>query len=211
MPPRPPSPDDASRPVRSRGRPRDPEVEARILDAAMAQLAAGGYASLTIEGVASEAGVTRPTLYRRWPTKAHLAVDAVLRHLGGARPGKVTGDTRADLRRGVATLARAFQGPLGQALPGLVAALEEEPDLATRFLDEILRPRRESMAEILRQGIALGDVRADLDLELVLDLLAAPFYYRALFHHGPIGKGLAEATATLVWDAIRAQPRPRRA
>ncbi len=187
---------------RGPGRPRDPDIDARVLDAALHLLERDGYAVLTIERVATKAGVSRPTVYRRWPSKAHLLLDAVERSLGGARPGVASADTKRALLQGVSTLGRAFEGALGRALPAFVAELAQDDELAQQFVDRILRPRRASMAEVLRHGMESGVLDPHLDVEVVLDLLAGPLYYRALFRHAPASLATVRAVVELVWKGI---------
>jgi AcrR family transcriptional regulator len=188
------------------GRPRDAAIDARVLEATLEILRREGYARLTIDHVAAEAGVARPTVYRRWPSKAHLLLDAVASALGGLRPGVSTGHAEHDLTAGVTTLSRAFEGVLGETLPALVAELSTSPELASAFVDVVLAPRRASMAQVLRDGIERGEVRPDIDVEVVLDLLAGPLYYRAIFRHAKPSRAAARAIVETVWRSIARPP-----
>lgn len=192
---------------RTAGRPRDSRIDEAVRTAVLELLVEGGYGAVSIEAVAARAGVGRPTIYRRWNGKPHLVVDAIV-HTMGSAPAPNTGSTRADLLAGVATLTRAFAGPVGRALPGLVGDLAGDPELARVFREQVFAVRRGSMATALARGVARGDLRPDLDVELVLDLLAAPLYYRALFGHAPLEPSTAESVVDLVLAAV-APPVPR--
>ena len=196
------NPTKTARPARSAGRPRSTDCDRSIRAATLELLVEHGFADLTIEGIAARAGCGKATVYRRWPSKAYLLLDAVAAALGGLRPGVSTGDTGPDLAAGVATLSRAFEGTLGETLPALVAELAGNPELSNAFIELVLAPRRASMAKVLRDGMARGEIRPDIDVEVVLDLLAAPLYYRAIFRHAAPNRAAARAIVETVWRGI---------
>jgi hypothetical protein len=100
----------------------------------------------------------------------------------------------------VGTLLRAFVGPLGQALAGLASDMAQDAALASIIRREVLAPRRKSMREAFERARARGEVRDDFDVELVLDMLTGPFYFRTLFGHGPITR---ETTRLIVQYVLR--------
>jgi len=167
------------------GRPRDESIDAKVVAAVLRLLKTRGYGAVTIASIARRVRTARTNLYRRWPSKRHLVAYAVVSEMG-ARPAADTGTLRADLEAAVQTLMRAFAGPLGQALPGLVADMAQDPELAAIIRDEVLGARRKSMRQAFERASARGEIRGDLEIELLLDMLTAPFYYRALFGHAPI-------------------------
>lgn len=184
------------------GRPRDPHIDATVRAATLDLLARVGYANLTIGAVARAAGVTRPALYRRWPSKRHLVIATIMATIG-LEPTPNTGDLRNDLLSGINTIKTALAGtPFGQALPALIADLSHAEDLREPFLRDIFAARRATTAAALAAAIECGAVRADIDMEFVLDALAAPLYYRAFFGHGPIDDTLVEQTVDMVLAAI---------
>lgn len=150
----------------------------------------GGYRAVTLEGIARRVKRARTSLYRRWPSKRHLVAYSVLSEMG-ARPAADTGTLRGDLRAVVGTLQRAFAGPLRPALPGLLADMAHDAELADIIRREVLETRRRSMRTAFARAAARGEARADLELELLLDMLTGPFYYRALFGHAPISRRMA--------------------
>ena len=176
--------------ISGRGRPKNESIDVEVVDAVLNRLRVGGYRGVTIEGVARQVKRARTSLYRRWPSKRHLVADAVVAQLG-SQPAPDTGSLRKDLKAAVATLLTAFTGTLGKALPGLVADMALDPLLARVIREKVLAPRRRSIRAAFERGIARGECVRGFDLDVLIDMLTGPFYFRALFGHLP-------ATAILV-------------
>jgi AcrR family transcriptional regulator len=192
--------DETSR--RTAGRQRDPEIDAAVTAATLAVLGEVGYAKLSIGAVATRAQVYRPAIYRRWPSKQHLVTDAIASTIG-VTPTPDTGDLRADLISGIATIADGFaDGALGRVLLAVIADLPADPGLQAQFFDRVFHPRRETTRTTLERAIERGLVKPDIDMDFVLDALAAPIYFRALFQHAPLDRRLVEETVDLVLAAI---------
>jgi AcrR family transcriptional regulator len=187
------------------GRPRDERVDAEVVSAVLTALRSGGYGAVTIDGIARKVKRARTTIYRRWPSKRHLVAYAVVSEMGD-NPAADTGILREDLEAAVATLLNAFGGPLGQALPGLVADMARDEELAETIRREVLAARRNSMREAFARARARKEVRTDLDVELVLDMLTGPFYYRTLFGHAPITRRMTRDIVEYVLRVVE----PRR-
>ncbi|TDC22980.1 TetR/AcrR family transcriptional regulator [Streptomyces sp. 8K308] len=184
------------------GRPRDERIDAAVPRAVLELLNESGYGRLTLEAVANRAGTSKPALRRRWRSRQHLVVDALATTIG-TEPTPDTGCTHCDLIAGIGTLTRAFTTEVSRrALPALVADLADDPELASAFLDRFFHPRRASTAQALRRGIDRGDIRPDADVDLLLDMLAATTYYRALFDHLPITEDLAEQVVDIVLSGV---------
>lgn len=197
-----PTTDDGHGNRPGRGRPRDPRIDEAIRRATLDVLSERGYSGLTLEDVAARAGTNTPALRRRWRSRQHLIVSALLDRLGAA-PTPDTGCTRCDLIEGIGSLSPSFGDEIGRAvLPALVADLALDPELEKEFFDRLFHPRRASSEAALRRGIERGDIRADIDVPLILDMLAAPIYYRMLFGHLPVTPTLAEDVVTVVMDGI---------
>ncbi|GAA5162412.1 MULTISPECIES: TetR/AcrR family transcriptional regulator [Amycolatopsis] len=191
------------------GRPRDDRIDSAVRQATVDILNEVGYANLTLEAVASKAGTSKPALRRRWASRRHLVVDALVATVG-ATPTPDTGCTHCDLVAGIQTLTDAFTTRIGRrALPALVADLADDPELAELFLDKYFHTRRASTAEALRRGVERGDLNPDVDVDLVLDMLASTTYYRVLFGHLPVTPRLAEQVVDVVLTGV-ATPRLRR-
>lgn len=172
-------------PEQSLGRPRDERIDTEVVSAVLNALRSGDYRAVTIDGIARKVKRARTSIYRRWPSKRHLVAYAVLNEMGD-NPASDTGTLRGDLEATVETLRNAFAGPLGRALPGLVADMAQDAELAETIRREVLAARRKSMREAFARAKARGDIRGDLDMELVLDILTGPFYFRTLFGHAPV-------------------------
>jgi AcrR family transcriptional regulator len=190
------------------GRPRDERIDTEVVSAVLAALRVGGYSAVTIDGIARKVKRARTSIYRRWPSKRHLVVYAVLSEMGD-NPAPDTGALRTDLEAVAESLLNAFAGPLGQALAGLVADMAEDAELAGTIRQEVLATRRKSMREALLRATARGEIRPDLDIELALDMLTGPFYFRTLFGHAPLSRRMTREIVDYVLRAIATAKRPR--
>jgi AcrR family transcriptional regulator len=203
-PDRVPSVPVAVAPNRKRGRPRSVEADAAIQAAVISLLEEVGYTGLRIDDAAERAGVSKTTIYRRWPTKAALVVD-VLRALKAEQiPMPETGEFEQDLRALVYDLYASLNGTsLGRALAGLLAEKHADPELAAA-IEQLWTVRQSMVAAVLRRGVATGQVRKDLDVPTLLEFLAAPAYYRLLITGQPLDRRSAKRHA----DALVAATRP---
>jgi AcrR family transcriptional regulator len=180
------------------GRPRDTRIDNSVLTATIELLEDVGYADLTLEAIATRAGTTKPAIRRRWPSRQHLVVDA-LAHTMGTDPTPDRGCTHCDLIVGIDSLSQAFTGGIAQrALPPLVADLATNPELERSFLNRLFHPRRASTAEAIRRGIDRGDLKPEVNIDLLLDMLAAVTYYRLLYRHLPVTADLSEQIVRMV-------------
>lgn len=150
-----------------------------------------------MEGIARKIRRARASLYRRWPSKRHLVAYAVVTALG-ANPSPDTGSLRVDLMRAVETLVIAFQGALGPALAGLVGEMADDRVLARTIRKEVLAKRRRSIRAAFQRGIKRGEIRADVNIELMMDMLTAPFYFRTLFGHVKLSPMMIEAVVDTI-------------
>ena len=173
----------------ARGRPRNEKIDRAVVAAVLEVLRTRGYRAVTMLGIARKVKRARASIYRRWPGKPYLVADCLVSTMG-ASPAPDTGSLRGDLRAAVGTFQRAFSGPLKHALPGLVADMAQDPELAEAVRRQVLAPRRKSMRDALDRARARGEARRSLDTELLLDLLAGPFYFRTLFGHGRVDRRL---------------------
>jgi AcrR family transcriptional regulator len=193
----------ASTADRARGRPKNPCIDAEVVAAVLEGLRLRGYRGVTIDGIARQVMRARTSLYRRWPSKRHLVADAVVAELG-AQPAPDTGSLRKDLKAAVGTLLTAFGGTMGKALPGLVADMALDPALARMIREKVLVARRRSICAAFERGMARGESGRGFDIEVLIDMLTAPFYFRALFGHLPS----TPATVNTVVDYVLSIVRP---
>jgi AcrR family transcriptional regulator len=185
--------------ARPSGRPLDEAVNVAILRAATRLLVQQGYARMSIAGVAEAAGVGRPAIYRRYRDKAEL-VHAAIEYMRTQVPAPDTGDTRKDLMAHLETARRQFDMSLAGTL---LVEQRKHPDLLDRFRERMIAPRTNEIAEALRRGIARGEVRSDLDVDLAAEAIMGSF----LFHSLAIGqpqKGWAARVVETLWPAFAA-------
>ncbi len=165
---------------KERGRPRSPEVNRSILHAAMRVMARSGYAGMSIEEVAAEAGVSRPTIYLRYPDKAELATAALASHRDRGRPAE-SGDTHADLVARLRHFRRGVERPFGMAMIGSVLAEEHAtPELLMLFRERVVEPRRDELREVLEHARKRGELREGVDAEAAVNMLVGSYYAKYL-------------------------------
>lgn len=165
------------------GRPRNPLIDDAVLDATVEVLSEVGYARLTIEAVARYAGTTKPSIYRRWPTRQHLVLEALAKRLGDGKPAPDKGCVACDLADCLTQFTTACRRVPPDVLASLLADCAERPDLRARIITELVEPPRRAVGEVLARAQERGDLRADLDRGLVIDLLCSLAHYRALLGH----------------------------
>jgi AcrR family transcriptional regulator len=186
-----------------RGRPKNQRIDADVVQAVLESLMHTDYREVSIAGIAKSVKRARTSLYRRWPSTRHLIAYAVLTTLG-KQPAPDTGSVREDLACAVDTLRRGFSGPLGRALPGLVADMAHDRALLAMISRTVLAPRRASIRSALLRGVARGEIRRSKDLDVLIDLLIAPFYFRALLGQGSINRGFMHSVVDHVLRAAGA-------
>jgi len=166
------------------GRPRSAAADASIVRATLELLLEGGYRGLTMEQVRARAGVGKATLYRRYASKQELVAEAV-RHLNQPLELPDTGSVRTDfLAVARSAQAGAERVEFATFVPRLLVESVGDQDMHAIFYENLVAPRRAVMAEVLRRGVARGQLREDLDIELAIDVLTGPWVYRLLISGG---------------------------
>jgi AcrR family transcriptional regulator len=181
------------------GRPRDARADRAILEATLELIAELGVYGFRTEDVAARAGVGKGAIYRRYRSKDELATAAIAAVVSEEIAVPDTGSTRADLLVLMREAVDLYRGALaGRLMPNLIGAMAQKPELARSVRDGFLAGRRAALAEVLRRGVERGDLRRDVDLELALDVLGGPLFYRLLVTGGAIDEQLAEGVADLI-------------
>lgn len=202
---------ETSNQVRRPGRPRDAARDRAILDAVLRILSFDGYAGLTIEAVAVSAGVGRPTIYRRWPSKPALVVAALVDSSRLALPVPDTGSVRQDLIELQRHRAELMSSPDSRRITaGLVADLANDAELAEIYVTDYLAPRRDAVWQVLQRGVERGELDDDIDFAFVYDLLAGPFFMRAVVWGQPLPADAAEQTVDVILTVFGAGARDAR-
>ena len=187
--------------MRSRGRPRNPATDRAILTTALAVIAEQGYTNLALTEVAKRAGVSTATLYRRWPSKAPLVLDA-LRTLILTIALPDMGDTKLDLTMFLTERIQTLSSPLlAQLIPALTAEAQRDRAFAELFWS-LQAPVRQQAFTLFDRGIARGDLPVTLDRELALDLLIGPITFRQFVGGAPLYPQLAPSIVEGVLHGI---------
>jgi AcrR family transcriptional regulator len=174
------------KPVVSRGRPRSEKARKAILRAARELLREGGPAAVTMEGVAARAGVGKPTVYRWWPDRHAVAMAALMEGEAEAAPSRAPRSALQALRRQLATIAERFATPTGRHVTTMIAASDSETEFSKAFRNHFVLARRVEGRVLLEQAIREKEVRRELDVEVALDLLYGPLFFRLLMGHAPL-------------------------
>jgi len=188
--------------ARGRGRPRDEIARKRILQAALQLMEEAGFAQVTAEAIAERAGASKATLYRWWPNKAAIVIEAFREAVEPELPFPDTGSFRDDIQTQVRNFARVLSGRGGKMLRAFIVAAHSDPEVATAFRSIWSDPRRAEAKAMLRRSRRRGQLRKDADLDLVLDALYGPLYYRFLVKNEAPAQKYAEALADLVLQGL---------
>jgi AcrR family transcriptional regulator len=178
------------------GRPRNPDIDGAILDAAVDVLSEVGYARLTIEAVARRAETTKPSVYRRWRGRQHLVLAALARGHDNDKPAPDSGCVVCDLTDCLDLFTTTCRRMPPDVLASLLTDCAAEPDLRANVMATLFEPARRTADEVLVSAQKRGDLRADLDRGLAVDLLGSLVHYRALFGHAPTDRAEVEAAVT---------------
>jgi AcrR family transcriptional regulator len=174
------------------------------LDATLELLVESGFSALTVEGVATRARVGKATIYRRWPSKLHLVIEAFsqLPGLVEVDTGNVVDDLEKMLRNYVQLLDST---PLARVIPSLVGERAHNPELSELF-DPILKERRQPIIRALERAVRRGDVRSDLDLNLTADMIFGPIAVRLFFTGTRINPRIVGPVIEAVLKGITPRP-----
>jgi AcrR family transcriptional regulator len=188
-----------------RGRPRSERARKAILEAASELLLARGLSAVSMDAVAERAGVSKATIYRWWPTKETLALDALYTEWAAARPHpRDTGSLRGDLLSLLRPWARlAGSRPYGRVVAALLTEAQTDPAFAAEYRERFVEPRRQQAREIFRRAIERGEIPADTKVEVALDLLYGPLYHRLLHGHAPLNDRFVREVIDMVLDGVR--------
>jgi AcrR family transcriptional regulator len=180
--------------ARGRGRPRSEKAQKAILAAAIDLLLEHGLHAMSMDAVAERAGVSKATIYRWWPSKELLALDALATEWQVTAPDATrdTGSLRGDLLARLRPWLRQLRDkPYGRVVAGLVATAQADAEFAGLYLERFVRPRRDALRPVLLRAIERGEIPANIELEVALDLIYGPIYHRMLHSHAPLDERFA--------------------
>jgi AcrR family transcriptional regulator len=179
----------ASRP----GRPRSEQARRATLDATSELLLEQGLAGASMDAVAERAGVSKATIYRWWPSKEALALEAVYRAWSAGEPPQPdTGSLRGDLRAILLPWARRLRGrPYGRVIAAFVTEAHNNPTFEEQYRTRFIEPRRQQGRAAFARAAARGEIPSGTNVNLALDMLYGPIYHRLLHRHAPLSDRFA--------------------
>lgn len=183
-----------------RGRPRSETSRTAILAATRELLAEQDLSTISMDAVAVRAGASKATIYRWWPSKELLALDALFSEWAPARPhprdtGSLVGDLLALMRPWARQLAAK---PYGRVIAGLITKAQSDTEFAEEYRARFVQPRREQARAIFARAIDRGEIPVNTDIEVAIDLLYGPFYHRLLHGHAKLTDRFTRATVAYV-------------
>lgn len=188
-----------------KGRPRSEKTEKAILSAAYKLLMEDGFQSVTVESIAKEAGVSKATIYKWWPNKAAVVADSFFAAAQERIRTPDTGSLEKDLLLQLGNLNDFLKTDKGRVITELIAQGQFDADVAGAYRTRYFAPRRLAAQEILQRGLERGELRKDLDLELGIDLIFAPLFYRMLVTGAETDPDFIKNTVSCVLAGIKAQ------
>ena len=187
----------------ARGRPRSSDADRAILTAAVGLLGERGLAAMSIEEVAARAGVGKATIYRRWPSKGLLALDAFVVSFRAEQPLPDTGSLRGDLLSALRSWVRAVtETPAGRLLASLIGEAQHDPELHAAWRDRVLEPLRAQHRIMLSRAAARGEIPPSTDVEVVLDLFFGAAQHRLLLGHLPMTEEFIVSVVVVILGGI---------
>src|SRR5258705_7953580 len=184
------------------GRPRSEICRRRILAAADSLLTRDGFAGTSVDDIAAAAGVSKATIYRWWPNKAAVVMEALLEAIEADFKAAADGDAEEDLIARIRRTIALFRSPKGRMLASLIGEAQFDPELAEAYRQRLLGPRRAGLRAALERAVAAGALRPG-DLELAIDIVYGPLYARLLLGHAPLDDGFERDFPAIALAALR--------
>ncbi|MGA7925220.1 MAG: TetR/AcrR family transcriptional regulator [Candidatus Sulfotelmatobacter sp.] len=188
---------------RSPGRPRSEQARLAILGSALKLLGENGFSALTIEAVAAHASVGKATVYRWWPNKAAMIADAFASSTSRKLHFPDTGSVYTDMSQQMRQVVKIFRSRRGRIVSAMLGGGQSDRDLIVAFRERFLWPRRREAYATLRRGIERGELRDDVDMDLLLDSLYGPIYMRFLIRHDKLTPNFVDRLCELVLGGAR--------
>ncbi len=195
---------------RARGRHRSLQAEAAILKATLYLLERQPLRKVTADGIARRAGVSKATIYKWWPNKSLVALDAYLAGMSEQVPIPDTGSAEQDFTEQLKSVMAFYRSPLGRLFGQFIAEGQSDPGFLALFRERFLFARRDTARVMWRRGVDRGEIREEIDSEIVLDLIYGPMVFRLLAGHGSVGDRDSEALVAAVFGGLRRSKSIRR-
>jgi AcrR family transcriptional regulator len=193
-------------PPKRRGRQRSVEAESAILQAAVELLSKKSLNEVTTEAIAQKAGVSKATIYKWWPNKNLVALDAFSARLQADVAIHNTGSAKRDFTRQLQDTIVFYKSPMGRMLRQFLAEGQSDPGFLELFRERFLKSRRDSLLILWRRGVERGEIRQEVEGELLLDLIFGPMVYRLMAGHGPLDENQAIAIIDTIFRGVQVSP-----
>jgi AcrR family transcriptional regulator len=191
-------------PQPSRGRPRSERARKAVLEAAAELLLARGLAAVSMDAVAEQAGVSKATIYRWWPSKEALALDALYTDWADSEPVvRDTGTLRGDLLALLRPWARLAAGkPYARVVAALLTEAQTDPAFGEEYRRRVVEPRRELAKTVFLRAIERGEINPATKIDVALDLVYGPLYHRLLHGHAKLNDRFVQDVVDLVLSGL---------
>jgi AcrR family transcriptional regulator len=187
------------------GRPRSKEVHRAILQATFDLVLRDGFRVVSVEAIAASAGVSKASIYRRWPNKAAMVMDAFTEKVGSGSLFPKTASATESIRLQMRAMAKSFCGSDGALVKTLLAEAQFDPELAKAFRERWTIPRRKLGMAVVQQAIRQGEMPADVDPGNAIDILYGPMYYRLQMGTGQLSSAYVEKIFRRVMKGLGAK------
>jgi AcrR family transcriptional regulator len=174
-----------------------------ILAATIDLVAELGYEKASIEGIARRAGVGKQTIYRWWPSKGAVVLEALSDSLSNVVGFPDSGDIVEDLRVQLTGVSQLFRTELGAVYQGLIAAAQSDPALSRAHVDQIIQPAIVACRARLAVAQQRGELRSDIDVQALIDMLWGALYYRLLLHVTPLETRQVDEVLKIAFEGLR--------
>ncbi len=185
-----------------RGRQRSVEAEASVLKATLYLLERKSLREITTEAIAQRAGVSKTTIYKWWPNKNLVALDAYLSSMTARVVMPDTGSAFKDFTLQLRSVTSFYKSPLGRLFGQFIAEGQSDPAILSLFRERFLYARRDAARVMWQRGVMRGEIRKEIDSEIVLDLIYGPMIFRLLTGHGSLAEDDSEAMVAAVFAGI---------
>lgn len=186
------------------GRPRSEKTRQAILTASYDLLLLNGFRSITVEGIAERAGVSKATIYKWWPNKAAVVLDGFFAATESMLEVPDTGSAKEDLLVQAVNLASFLTSSKGKVITELIAEGQSDENVAKEYRNRYFNPRRLISQHILERGIERGELNKDLDIKLSIDLIFSPLFYRLLITGETVDSAFVEQLISYAFAGLNA-------
>ncbi|WP_457353762.1 TetR/AcrR family transcriptional regulator [Roseateles sp. P5_D6] len=189
-------------PPRKPGRPPSEEARRLALATAYRILIEEGLGRLTIERVAAESGVSKPTIYRTWTNAQDLAMAAFMAHPASDEPVSRANSVQAGLRAHLRGVIATFATPRGRQITLTMASADPDSELAKAFRNQVILKSREAGRQLIERGMSLHEIQSGIDIDVALDMIYGPLFFRLLVGHRPLSLQLAEQLVETLFNGV---------